>query len=166
MGHYVAPLDQTHDVKSFDCGTEKLNTWLQTIAGQHQTKGLSKTFVLVDDKAPTTIIGFYALAIRRMTPKEALPAELARKLPADIPGYTLARSAIATRSAKQGFGADLLVDAMRRAQQVANQVGGAFLFVDAKDQTAADFYRHFGFVPLLDDPLTLAMPISAIEDYE
>ncbi|MDB5842679.1 MAG: family N-acetyltransferase [Herminiimonas sp.] len=163
MAHSVALLDQTHDVKSFDCGTEKLNTWLQTIAGQHQSKGLSKTFVLVDDEAPTIIVGFYALAIRRMTPKETLPAELARKLPSNIPGYTLARLAIATSSAGQGFGADLLVDAMRRAKQVSNQVGGAFLFVDAKDETAADFYSHFGFVPLPDDPLTLVMPMSAIE---
>ncbi|QAU35147.1 GNAT family N-acetyltransferase [Janthinobacterium sp. 17J80-10] len=164
MAHYVAPLDQTHDVKGFDCGTEKLNTWLQTIAGQHQSKGLSKTFVLVEDEAPTIIIGFYALAIRRMTPKEALPAELARKLPSDIPGYTLARLAIATSAAGQGFGAELLIDAMRRAKQVSNQVGGSFLFVDAKDQRAADFYSHFGFVPLPDDPLTLVMPMSAIED--
>jgi GNAT superfamily N-acetyltransferase len=162
MGHYVVPLDQTHDVKGFDCGTEKLNTWLQTIAGRHQTKGLSKTFVLADDEAPTIIIGFYALAIRRMTPKEALPAELVKKLPSDIPAYTLARLAIATSSARQGFGGDLLIDAMRRARQVSNQVGGAFLFVDAKDQMAADFYSYFGFTPLPDDPLTLVMPMSAI----
>lgn len=164
MGHYVAPLDQTHDVKNFDCGTEKLNTWLQTIAGQHQTKGLSKTFVLVDDEAPTIIIGFYAMAIRRMTPREALPAEFSRKLPSEIPGYTLARLAIASSAGGQGFGGDLLVDAMRRAKQVSRQVGGAFLFVHAKIQTAADFYGHFGFAPLPDDPLILVMPMSSIED--
>ncbi|CAE6691376.1 GNAT family N-acetyltransferase [Candidatus Nitrotoga fabula] len=164
MGRYVAPLDQTHDVKNFDCGTDKLNRWLQTIASQHQAKGLSKTFVLVDDNAPTVIIGFYALAIRRMTPRETLPAELARKFPSDIPGYTLARLAIANRSTGKGFGADLLVDAMYRAKQVSDQVGGAFLFVDAKDQTAANFYSHFGFIPLPDDPLTLVMPMSTIRD--
>jgi GNAT superfamily N-acetyltransferase len=163
MGHYIAPLDQTHDVKGFDCGTVQLNTWLQTIAGQHQAKGLSKTFVLIDEEAPSFIVGFYALAVRRMTPREALPADMAKKLPSDIPGYTLARLAVASSAAGNGFGGDLLVDAMRRTKQVSNQVGGVFLFVDAKDQKAAEFYRHFGFVPLPDDPLTLAMPMASID---
>ncbi|MES2534765.1 MAG: GNAT family N-acetyltransferase [Pseudomonadota bacterium] len=164
MGHYVALLDQTHDVKGFDCGTEQLNTWLQTIAGQHQTKGLSKTFVLVDDEKPPVIVGFYAMAIRRMTPRDALPAELGRKLPFDVPGFTLARLAIASSAAGKGFGGDLLIDAMRRAKQVSNQVGGAFICVDAKDQAAADFYKHFGFTPLPDDPLALVMTMSSIGD--
>jgi predicted GNAT family N-acyltransferase len=78
-------------------------------------------------------------------------------------GYTLARLAVASSVAGNDFGGDLLVDAMRRTKQVSNQVGGAFLFVDAKDQKAAEFYRHFGFMPLPDDPLTLAMPMSSID---
>lgn len=162
MGHYVAPLDRTHDVKIFDCGVPALNIWLQTIARQHQEKALSKTFVFVDDENPETIIGFYALAIRGMTAREALPEDLARRLPANVPGYTIARLAIATQAKGKGFGAELLIDAMQRAKQVANQAGGPFLFVDAKDQEAADFYVHFGFVPLPGDPLTLVVPMSLI----
>lgn len=163
MVHYVAPLDQTHDVKGFDCGVPALNTWLQTIARQHQEKALSKTFVLVGDDDPETIIGFYALAVRGMTARGALPEDLTKKLPVSIPGYTLARLAVATSAAGQGFGAELLIDAMRRAKQVASQAGGPFLFVDAKDQTAADFYARFGFSPLPDDQLTLVIPMSVID---
>lgn len=163
MGHYVAPLARIHDVKNFDCGVPALNTWLQTIARQHQEKSLSKTFVLVDDDHPETIVGFYALAIRGMTAREALPEDMARRLPANVPGYTIARLAVATHVRGKGFGAALLIDAMLRAKQVANQAGGPFLFVDAKDQAAADFYAYFGFVPLPSDPLTLVIPMSLID---
>jgi hypothetical protein len=35
-------------------------------------------------------------------------------------------------------------------------------FVDAKDEGAAGFYRHFGFIPLPDNPLELFLPIATI----
>lgn len=164
MASYVVPLDKTHDVKSFECDAPALNHWLQTIARQHQEKSLSKTFVLVEDSSPETIIGFYALAIRGMTEKEVLPPDLAKKLPSRVPGYTIARLAISSNAAGKGLGGELLVDAMHRVKQVSQQAGGPFLFVDAKDEEAAGFYRHFGFVPLPDDPLTLVIPMSMIDD--
>ena len=72
MAHSVVTLDKAHDLKSFDCGIPALNTWLRTIARQHQKKLLSGTFVLVDDESPESVIGSYALAIRGMTAIEDL----------------------------------------------------------------------------------------------
>ena len=72
MAHSVIALAATHDVQRFDCGTPELNAWLQQIAGQHGRKNLSKTFVLVDDDEPDKVLGYYALAVRAMTPKEKL----------------------------------------------------------------------------------------------
>jgi hypothetical protein len=37
------------------------------------------------------------------------------------------------------------------------------LKVDALDDTAAAFYRRYGFAPLLDDPLHLYLPIATVE---
>ena len=162
MASCVVPLDKTHDVKSFECASPELTQWLQTIARQHQEKSLSKTFVLVDDNSPETIIGFYALAIRGIVTRETLPPALAKKFPSKVPGFTIARLAITSGASGQGLGGELLVDAMRRAKQVSEQAGGPFLFVDAKDEEAAAFYKHFGFVPLPDDPLTLVIPMSII----
>jgi GNAT superfamily N-acetyltransferase len=157
MGHSVATLDHHHDVSSFDCGEPALNTWLQTIAHQHQNKNLSKTFVLVDDEAPQTIIGFYALALRGLMPREALPPAMAKKLPSNVPGYTLARLAVAVPFQGAGCGSTLLADAIVRVQSIASQAGGPFLFVDAKDSKAANFYMFYGFTPFPSDPLTLAL---------
>lgn len=111
-------------------------------------------------KAPERIIGFYALAIRAMTPKGDIPPALARRLPRDVPGYTLGRLAIEKAWQGRGLGADLMVDAMARVRLAAEQVGGYAFFVDAKDADAAAFYTHFGFQRCRSDPLTLFMPIA------
>jgi hypothetical protein len=38
-------------------------------------------------------------------------------------------------------------------------LGGA-LIVDAKDESASNTYRHFGFRPLLSRPMSLFLPIA------
>lgn len=162
MAHYVTALNQRHDVNNFDCGTPVLNIWLQSIAGQHQKKFLSKTYVLIDDEAPAVIIGYYALSIRSMTPNTELPAAMARKLPREVPGYTLARLAVGLADQQNGYGETLLVNAMERARNAATEVGGYALFVDAKDEKAAAFYRKYGFLPFVSDPLTLCIPMASI----
>lgn len=162
MAHSVVTLDQAHDVKSFDCGTAVLNIWLQTTARQHQKKSLSSTFVLVDDDNPECIVGFYTLAIRGLMPITELPSTMTSRLPLHIPGLTLARLAIAASHQRKGYGELLLVDAMLRAKEVTKQTGGFALFVDAKDDKAANFYTKYGFVPLISYPPTLAIPIASI----
>ena len=160
MAHSVIALAATHDVQRFDCGTPELNAWLQQIAGQHGRKNLSKTFVLVEDDEPDKVLGYYALAVRAMTPKEKLAPALAKRLPRDVPGFTLARLAISKEVQGQGWGADLLMSAMARVREAGANVGGYAFFIDAKNLEAASFYAHFGFVPLPSDPLTLYMPLS------
>lgn len=160
MVHCVIALHPAHDVDRFDCGDPVLNAWLRRTASQHVKKNISKTYVLVDDEAPDTIIGFYALAIRAMTPKDALPPAMAKRLPRDVPGYTLARLAVGTAMQGHGWGTDLLMNAMDRVRAAADCVGGYAFFVDAKDEVAAAFYAQYGFVPLPSAPLVLFMPIT------
>jgi GNAT superfamily N-acetyltransferase len=149
-----------HEVKYFNCGNEILNKWLQQTARQHQKNSISQTFVLAEEDAPGTVLGFYALALRAMTPSEELPADVAKKLPWSVPGITLARLAVQEGEQGKRYGEDLLVDAMIRARNASKGVGGWALFVDAKDQKAAAFYRKYGFTPLPSNPLMLFMPFA------
>lgn len=160
MAIRVVPLQAGHDVKAFDCGNDDLNVFIQAIAGQHQRKFISKSYVLIDDIAPTVVMGFYTLAIRRMVAKENLPRDMAKKLPREVPGFSLARLAIQKDLKGQGHGEYLMFHALRRAARVSNQIGGYALFVDAKDEDAAAFYKKYGFVPFPDYPLTLCMPFA------
>ena len=57
----IRPLD-THDLTGFDCGTAALNDFLCKTARQHREKGLSNTFVLLDEESPTIILGFFTLS--------------------------------------------------------------------------------------------------------
>lgn len=162
MALSILSLDQSHDVKSFNCGNPVLNTWLQNTAKQHQKKDISRTFVLVQDTSPSIIIGYYSLAIRGLTMTEALPQNMKKSLPLNVPAMTLARLAVSINAQRQGHGERLLLDAMEQVKTASRLIGGSFLFVDAKDIKLAGFYSRYGFVALANDPLILVMPINKI----
>ncbi len=163
MSNHLEALNTNHNLSNFDCGSPALNQWLQTIASQHHNKMLSRTFVVTSGATPD-VLGYYALALRGLVASTTLPPQLAKRLPLNIPAITLARLAVSLDAQGQRIGEELLVDALRRAKQTALQVGGAFIFVDAKDATAAAFYDHYGFVALPDNPLVLCMKILDIPD--
>lgn len=160
MASRVVPLEAVHEVKTFDCANPDLNVFLQTTASQHQRKFISKTYVLIDDDAPTEVMGYYTLAVRRMVAKDNLPPEMSQRLPREIPGFSLARLAVGKHFKGQGHGEYLLFHALDRAARVANEIGGYAAFVDAKDETAAAFYKKYGFIPFPDAPLILCLPFA------
>jgi predicted N-acetyltransferase YhbS len=60
----------------------------------------------------------------------------------------------------KGVGAGLLRDAILRTLQAADIAGIRAFVVHAKDDTAARFYRHFGFADSPSDPLHLYVLIK------
>ena len=169
----LEPLTGHHDRNAFDCGVTALNHWLRRTALQHQSKGISRTFVAVpldnqvitawynsgyQELHPSSILGFYALASAFVV-VESLPSALAKRYPRQIPVTRLGRLATRSDLQGQGLGRLLLADALNRARGAAQAVGSAGILVDAKDDIAARFYRHFGFHPCTDAPLQLYLPI-------
>jgi len=67
----------------------------------------------------------------------------------------LGRLAIRADLQGQGLGQLLLADAISRARNAAQAVGSAGIVVDAKDDAAARFYQHHGFVICDRDPIKL-----------
>ena len=61
-----------------------------------------------------------------------------------------------------GLGELLLVDILMRARRIYHEAGGIGLFVDAMDDRAASFYRHFGFESTPEQPLLLYLPVQVI----
>jgi len=157
----IQPLAGRHKRDAFESGSAQLDLWLRQTAQQHQSKGISKTFVAVRDDAPSRILGFYALTVCEVL-AEDLPEDLAKKLPRRVPGIRLGRLAVDRSVQGQGLGEHLLVDAIKRAKLVLEHVGVHALFVDAKDEHAAAFYRKYGFRPLPGDPRTLVLVIAGL----
>ena len=155
----IQPLTGRHERSAFESGNAQLDAWLRQTAQQHQKRGISKTFVAVASDAPSRILGYYALTACEVLTEE-LPEDLAKKLPRQVPGVRLGRLAVGRSVQGQGLGELLLVDAITRTQLVLEHVGVHALFVDAKDEPAAGFYRKYGFRPLPSDPLRLVLPLA------
>lgn len=161
----VELLAKSHDRDGFDCGSEPLNLFLKQTARQHADRGISRTFVLVDEEAPIPkpIIGFFSLNLCQVK-SESLTVTEARKLPRDVAGVRLGRLARAREYKGQGIGDILLVAAMRKFLEIFHTAGGIGLFVDAKDQNAREFYERNGFVSLPANELELFLPVRTIQE--
>jgi len=131
------------------------------VANQHQQKGLSKTFVAVQDNAPTQICAFYALTLAELD-SHHLPEAWRKKMPRRAPGVRLGRLAVDLQFQNKGLGELMLVDALTRAQRVYQEAGGIGLFVDAIDEQAAAFYQRYGFETAPDQPLLLFLPVQSL----
>ena len=162
----IEPLGSSHDRTGFDCGVPALNRYLRETARQHIAKGIAKTFVLVEDTDGTLkpVLGFFTMSLCQVL-ASAIPPKWAKRLPRQIPAMRLGRLAVARARQREGLGKVLLVEAIYKVAAVASAAGGIGLFVDAKDQAAADFYSHFGFEPTPTEPLTLFMPMDTVRRF-
>jgi GNAT superfamily N-acetyltransferase len=157
-------IDRRHDRKHFDCGVADLNEYLNRYARQNHETGGAKTFVAVPPSEPARILGFYSISPGSIE-FARVPASLIRRLGRyEVPVFRLGRLAVDLSVQGIGLGGDLLLAAGTRALAVAAEVGGVALAIDAKDANAARWYERFGALPLLDDPLKLILPLSAIAD--
>jgi ribosomal protein S18 acetylase RimI-like enzyme len=161
----IEALTKSHDRDAFDCGSEPLNLFLKQTARQHAARGISRTFVLVEEDAsePKPILGFFSLNICQIKPG-TLAAEEAKKLPRDVSGIRLGRLAVAKTCQRQGIGKTLLVAALGKFMEIFNTAGGIGLFVDAKDHEAKCYYEQFGFVSLPSNELELFLPVKTIQE--
>jgi GNAT superfamily N-acetyltransferase len=155
-------LTRHHNRTDFDCGIAALNEYLQRYARQNHESGGAKTFVAVAPKTPTILLGYYTISPGAIAFAKA-PAALTKKLGRyEVPVFRLGRLAVSVTIQGQGLGGDLLLAAGDRALAVSREVGGVALAIDAKDDRAAKWYERFGALRLLDEPLTLVLPLETI----
>ena len=157
----IRRLNASHDRNSFDCGQPSLDDWLKHKAGQFDRRDLSRTYVAT---RPDEVLvqGYYAISTHRVQ-HDVLPPDEAKRLPRlDVPVVLLGRLAVDRAAQGVGLGAALLVDALRRSVQIADEVGIRAVEVDAIDDNARKFYVKYGFRPLSDDPHHLMLPMHEI----
>lgn len=160
-GWTIRRLEKWHDRSAFNCGHPLLDEWLSDRAGQFDRRDLSRTFVATRSEE-LSVCGYYALSTHRVI-YDALPAVEAKALPRlDVPVVLIGRLAVDRTVRGQGLGSVLLIDALRRALQISEQIGIRAVEVDAIDDAARRFYLKFGFRPLLDDPRHLFLPLHVI----
>lgn len=140
----VTPLADAHRVEDFDSGTELLDRWLRHSARVAATSGTAATYVLCRGER---VVGYYALAMSAVDHAHA-PSRLRRGMPDPVPVVVLARLALDRFERGGGLGGYLFIDALRRSVRGGREFGARAIVVDAIDQRATNFYRHFDFHPL------------------
>lgn len=152
--------DQVNPTKSqrkmFQCGEGSLDDWLATQARQSMASRDAVTYLLMDDEI---IAGYYCLSAGQVSRAEA-PDSLSRRAPDPIPVVRMGRLAVDTAYQGQGWGADLLREALLSAVAAVTLVGARALLVDALDAGAVAFYRRFGFVVSPVHPLQLLVSLD------
>jgi GNAT superfamily N-acetyltransferase len=157
------PIGKKHNREAFDCGEEALNEFLRRYARKSHELGGAKTFLAIDDGDNQTVLGFYSLSpasIAYARTPETVTRGLARH---DVPAFRLARLAVDRSVQGKGLGGQLLLAAGRRCLLAAAEVGGVALLIDAKNEKVARWYAGYGAMPLLDEPLSLLLPLKTIE---
>ena len=158
----VEPLGRQHDRTAFHCGSEALDRYLKHQARQDADRRAAAPFVAVN-QPDTRVLGYYTLSASVLTLVD-LPDELAHKLPRypQLPVTLLGRLAVDQSTKGQGLGEHLLLDALRRSLAHADQIAAMAVVVDAQDDAAAAFYRHYGFLTLQAQPSRLFVPMRLV----
>lgn len=154
----IERLSSRHDRSDFDCGAEELNAYLKQYSGQHERKGIGRTYVAVDE-GESRILGYYTIssgAVSFDTVPENLPHH-------PIPVALIGRLAVDNGARGRRLGETLLIHALRSAQRVSEIMGLYAVVVDALDEQARNFYMKYGFNELEDDHLHLYLPIKIIK---
>ncbi len=122
---------------------------------------MARVYVLVTAGEPT-VKGDSALSSHTVI-FEAHPQDQAKGLPRmDLPAVLIGRLAVDQSTQGQGMGEYLLIDALRRAEHLANKVGIQAVEVQAIHASARKFYEKYGFLALQDDPQHLFLPMHVI----
>jgi predicted GNAT family N-acyltransferase len=151
-------LSDQHDRDSFTCGDVALDRCLHTQATQDIRRRIANCFVAIE-VATGRLAAYYTIASAGV-PITELPPSVSKRLPRypTLPAVRIGRLAVDQTFRAKGLGGALLADAIRRTLQAPPAV--FTLLVDAKSEEAADFYKHFGFLPLNSQPRTLFLPLA------
>jgi len=157
----IVPLDPARDRRTFTSGSEPLDRYFRQQVTQDIRRRVTACFVAMEQSSQC-IAGYYTLASASISLVD-LPADVAKRLPRypSVPAVRMGRLAVDQTFQGRGLGGALLADALARALRA--EIAAYALVVDAKDEPAAAFYRHHGFIAFTSQPLTLFLPLATAQ---
>ena len=160
--YHVEALDPFHRLKSFGTSAEPSSAYLRRQARNDVRTKTAAVFVLT--REDRRVCGFYALTAH-VTHLQNVWPEIARRLPR-CPNLstTLLQHLAIRRNCAPEWKEFLLLDALRRAQEVAPRTGSVGVVIYLRDQLhrdEEDFYLRYGFQHLSHDRFWLPMTTIA-----
>lgn len=163
----IRSFDKTVDTASFCCGQQLLDEYIHRYASQDSRRNVARVFLATPKLAPNKLAGFFTLSAGSVSCLDlpGLPDSLAKKLPRyPVPVALIGRLAVATEFQGKGLGSILLADACRKVAHASSALAVVGIVVEAKEASAENFYRHFGFQTLPGKPARLLLPASAFRN--
>ena len=152
------------DTTKFKCGNSCLDEYIRRYASQDVRRNVARVFVAMPEDEPLRLAGFFTLSAGSVSCAE-LPESLAKKLPRyPVPVAQIGRLAVDNDFQGKGLGSIILADACRKIAHASTALAVAGIVVEAKNNAAATFYRHFGFLDLPGQPTRLLLPAKAFLD--
>jgi hypothetical protein len=150
-----------HDRTGFRSPAPALTAYLQQRARKDAERHLAVTFVMVEESAPTVIVGYYTLSNYTVELAE-LPDDPVRRLPRypGLPATLIGRLARDERF--PGTGKFLLMDAILRAYSQTETSGSIAVVAEAKDEAAPRFYTKHGFLRLGIEPGRVYLAMNTV----
>ena len=153
------PLGPEHDVSQFSSGAPAVDEWLQRKALRNETRGGARTYVACDG---ARVAGFYSLAASSVE-RRRVSSRVSRNMPEPIPVLLLGQLAVDSSYQGRHLGADLLIDAARRALATADIIGARAIVVQALNEEVKSFYERYGFRQFSDaEPLMQVLRMSEL----
>lgn len=152
----IEPLGQKHERAFFNSASPALDSYFRERVRRDIERHVATCFVAVDED--DRVAGFYTLSSSSIL-LDSLDPDLAKRLPRypTVPVTLLGRLAVAVHARGMGLGATLLLDALERSARAQKEIASFAVVVDAKDEAAANFYRHYHFRELTGNRLFLPM---------
>lgn len=141
-------ISEPHDdwgLDSFTCGNQMLDTWLRDTAWRAHKAGSARVRLLWRIHDRGGLLGYYAICPTEVRRDEFPLSSRVRAAASTVPGFMLAKFAIAADQQGQGLGRDLLIDALQHICEAAELAGGRIIVVDPIDDRATSFYAKYGF---------------------
>ncbi len=161
ISYVIRAHDGKIDTKKFNCGHLALNDYIRRYAAQDVKRDLTRVFVATPEDDINHLAGFFTLSAGSIKCSD-LPETVAQKLPRyPIPVALIGRLAVDEVFQGKGLGSILLAEACLKVKQASSSLAVVGIVVDAKDDSAAAFYRHFGFIALPGKSDRLLLPNAA-----
>jgi GNAT superfamily N-acetyltransferase len=158
LTYRLEPFTHVSDsVRGFECGEPDLDRWLTEHALTARGHG-TRTLLLW---GPDGEVAGYAAISPHAASRQELPSKVARGAPELIPGYLIAKLAIAEEEQGAGLGAELLLAVLAQIIAAARSAGGKLVFVDALNDRSSAFYEALSFIPCGRGRLVMKLSTAA-----
>jgi len=139
--------NKAYDRLKFDCNEPALNDYLKTKISKDMERRANVPQYAINNK--NEVVGYYTLSSGSVEFKN-FPISLKNKIaPYPVPVALIGRVAVDNSMKGLGLGKELLIHAIDRVEQSAKTIGIRAIVVDAKNTSAENFYKKYGFENLI-----------------